>query len=192
MLRDLLLTLVLVLAGTAPSPYGWRWVSPSGTDWRYRGGQPAGYLPVPTDLAGADSDNLTVDGGVVRALTAQEIETRDFPIRRAAKIAAIDARTEELLESGTFSYASKTFSHSAAQRAEVDDIKADPTQASYPYTVLTTAGAEHALADQAAGLAYYRAGRAAVRSIRIGGTALKAQVWACTTVAQVEFVVDAR
>ena len=192
MLRDLLLAVVLVLAGVAPTPYGWRWVSPGGTDWRYRGGQPAGYLVVPANLAGADSDNLTVDGGTVRARTAQEIETRDFPLVRAAKLSAIDARTDELLESGTFSYASKTFSHSAAVRAEMDDLKADPTQITWPYTVLASNGASHALADGAAGLAYYRAGRAAVRSIRIAGTSLKAQTWACTTVAQVEAVVDTR
>lgn len=156
-----------------PSPYLWRWASPTGTDWRHRGDQPAGYLAVPADLATTDSDLLTVDAGTVRLKTPTE--------RRAAaavaKLQAIDAHVDALIAQG-FVYAGKTFSLSPRAERRIEAVATGRGRLAYPFRVQAADGSIHSLASGAEVLAWRDAAQDAAVAAHEAGMSRVALVWA--------------
>ena len=136
-------------------------------------------------------------GDVVSEMSQGEKDTVDaacLPDCRAAKCAAIDARTDELISVG-FVFATKTFSLSANAQAKMMGITQirDDENLTYPIKWNTIDDTDtHSITDSAMMLSFYLTGVGTYRSHLDGGTTLKDSVRAATTIAAVDAVTDTR
>lgn len=113
---------------------------------------------------------------------------------KAAKFASIDARTDELIASG-FTFASKQFSLSQAAQSRLMGINQvrDDENVTYPIKWNTIDDSDtYSIPDSATVLSFYLTAVGTYRTHVDSGTALKDQVRAATTVAEVDAVVDNR
>lgn len=157
---------------------------------------PADWIinPDMSGVAGVPSQYWKITGDTVSEMSAAEKDAACLSDVKAAKCAAIDARTSELIAQG-FTYDSKTFSLSIeaqAKMAGVQQVK-DNVAVTYPIVWNNIDDTDTvSLADAAALEAFYLAGVGAYRTHADSGTALKDQVRAASTVAAVEAITDSR
>ena len=142
-----------------------------------------------------DADLQAGDASTLDAAVAGYKASFDaLPEAKAAKIAAIDERTAELIANG-FVYASKPFSLSLPAQSKMigtHQIKDHPALA-YPLKWNTKDDDDaYELQDAAELDAFYLTGLATIRSYLDSGTALKDLVRAAATVADVNAVEDLR
>ncbi len=135
-----------------------------------------------------------VDGSTVREMTEAEKNSNCLASCKAAKCAAIDSRTDELIAQG-FTYSSKTFSLSDAAQNRIMGTHQvrDDAALTYPLKWNTIDDLDALeLADSAAVHSFYLAALGTYRGHVDGGTSLKDQVRAATTHAAVEAITDSR
>jgi hypothetical protein len=129
-----------------------------------------------------------------QAIVDHKTGTNELEVARAKKVAAIDARTDELISLG-FTYASKQFSLTLTAQAKMmgtHQVKDNPALV-YPINWNTIDDADVYAIQNAADLAgFYLTGLGTVRARLDSGTALKDQVRAAATVAAVDAIVDSR
>lgn len=134
------------------------------------------------------------------ALSRAEVETRDvlqLPLEpaRAYKNARIDANTPKLIAVATFVYSGKQFSTTPTAQFNtlVMYMRRNDVGFAYPVVRATKDNTSSvSLPDAAAVEAFYTASENAVRAFLDEGNALKAQVNALATVAEVAAFVDPR
>ena len=148
------------------------------------------------DMSGVGSDPTTwvVEVDAVREMTAAEQDANIIDAVKAAKIGAIDSRTDVLISAG-FTYASKVFSLSLASQSKMmgtHQIK-DDVNLTYPLKWNTIDDLDaHELANAAALDGFYLTGVGTMRTHVDGGTTLKDSVRAAATVAAVNAITDTR
>ena len=137
-----------------------------------------------------------VDGDLVRAPTAEEAAVQDaerLAQAKTAKIAAIDARSPVLLSQGVRVNGASISCSLAAQNNLIGLAVGRLTgRTRYPLGISTTDGGEHAVLDAGeldrfSNLVWDR-----VTQVLADGRALRGQVLAATTIAEVEAVEDDR
>lgn len=126
------------------------------------------------------------------------VDAADFPAYKQAKNAAIDQRTVELINQG-FLYSSKVFSLSSSAQSywnglgnlAANGLLTEPDD--FPMTVNTLDDTDtHDIVNIANAIGLFAAAAATIKGHLASGTALKTQVRAATTVAEVDAVVDSR
>ena len=142
-------------------------------------------------LSGAE---VTILNGVVTA----ESGGAELALVKAAKFSAIDSRTEELILEG-FSFAAKVFSLSSNAQSYwnglanliSNNMLVEPTD--FPIILNTlTDGSTHSLQTITECLQFFGTASGTVKGRLESGTALKTEVRAATTVAEVNAIVDNR
>lgn len=136
-------------------------------------------------------------GDVVVEMDAAEKTTADamqLDIAKGNKTAAIDARTREIISEG-FIYDCAEFSLSVQAQQNIVGLKVpiDMGWITFPHKVSTMDdNVEYELADATAYYNWYAAATTAIKTPYDSGRALKVQVMACTTVAEVDAIEDTR
>jgi hypothetical protein len=152
------------------------------------------HNPDMSPVSGVPSQYWKITGDAVSEMSAAEKDAACLSDVKAAKCAAIDARTDELITAG-FTYNAKTFSLSQEAQARLTGINQVRDDAAVTYPVVWNTiddGATESLADAAAVLAFYLTALGTYRGHVDGGTTLKDQVRAAATVAAVEAITDSR
>ncbi len=152
------------------------------------------HNPDVSALASVPREYWIVDGSEVREMTAAEKDSGHLSAHKAEKCAAIDAKTDELIAQG-FVYSDKTFSLSANAQKRIMGIHQvrDDASLSYPVKWNTIDDADALeLADSAAVHSFYLTALGTYRGHVDGGTSLKDQVRAASTVAAVDAITDSR
>ncbi len=147
-----------------------------------------------SSVSGVDKKYWFLDGDTVREMTAAEKDAAYLSTAKTEKCGAIDLRTVELISAG-FVYSSKTFSLSDAAQHKLMGIHQirDDAGTSYPIKWNTIDDTDViSLADSAAVHSFYTQAVSTYRGHVDGGTSLKDQVRAATTVAGVEAITDSR
>jgi hypothetical protein len=141
---------------------------------------------------------VTVVDGIVTAVTQHDHPVdHGLDANRAAKIVAIDEKTEHLLSLG-YSYDGNTFSMSIPAQVKMiglvtahsAGILVDPDH--YPVNYACLDETEYLIVDSASLLAMYGAGFTRMRTVCCGGADLKQQCLDATTQAELDAVVDNR
>lgn len=160
--------------------------------------------PDMTPVDGVLTMYWVLTGDVLSEMSQGEKDTVDaarLPAYKAAKVAAIDTRTDELIAVG-FTYESKQFSLSLASQSKMTaahQIKDHPLFV-YPVNwntiddtdVFAIGAGTDQVADAAIMSAFYMTAIGTIRVHLDSGTALKGSVRAATALAEVDAVVDLR
>ncbi len=152
------------------------------------------HNPDVSALSAVPREYWIVDGEAVREMTTGEKDSNHLAAHKAEKCLAIDARTDALIAAG-FVYSSKTFSLSDAAQNRLMGIHQvrDDAATTYPIRWNTLDdGDVLELADSAAVHSFYLQALGTYRAHVDGGTALKDQVRAAATIAEVDAVTDSR
>lgn len=145
-------------------------------------------------VAGVDPKFWTVDGDSVREMTTAEKDAALLDAEKARRYSEITRRTHELIAQG-FSFGGKQFSLSTNARIEVSAIHVvrDDPAVVYPIHWNTLADDDTLpLPDSATVHDFYLTAVGTYRACMDSGTALKDQIRAATTLAEVAAVVDTR
>ena len=153
----------------------WLWVNADGSDWRYRGDRPEGYYAVPEEFATLADTALTV---VVAGLVGSKTNAQKRVEAAAAKLAAIDAHADALIEQQGFTYAGKAFSLTPRAERRIAGLKGGKDGVPFPFRVPTAAGGVHTLANAAEFDAYHAAALLAAVTRHNEGMDRVEQVWA--------------
>ncbi len=160
--------------------------------------QQGDWIKNPTLPAGVESwADVIVDGDTVRAPNEAELAVQNankLAAAKVAKIAAIDARTEYLIEHGSVVINGESISTRLTQQASLLGIKAshDAGLPTFPRELSAIDGRSYTCPNAAdfvriAALVLYF-----VETAKASGRALRADVLACTTIAEVEAITDGR
>jgi len=103
----------------------------------------------------------------------------------------IDAKTDELILNG-FTYDSTVFSLSLAAQSTWTGMFSAQAYLTYPMAVSTLSSASYSLADATAVTNFYLTGVGTIEAVLGSGRSLKVAVNACTTIAEVNAIVDPR
>lgn len=148
-------------------------------------------------VAGEAVDAWIVDGDTVRVPTEQEwvpINASRLSAAQSAKIAAIDARSAQLVTAGVEVSPGVWISTSLAASQNLQDIWIGHQSGMtvFPITISTLDGGTHSVPSAEAFMAVMSAFAIHKRTSLISGQQLRAQVLAATTVAEVDAVTDNR
>ena len=158
----------------------------------------ANWIRNPTLPAGVESwADVIVDGDTVRAPNESEAAAQlaaKLAAAKAAKIAAIDARTAALLTGGIVVATGKTISTTLAATQNLQDLALGHMLAvvQFPQDVSTTDGGSYSIPNSADLLRIAALLRDHKLNTLGSGRALRADVLACATVAEVEAITDGR
>jgi hypothetical protein len=148
-----------------------------------------GSFSVVFDIDPSAAEKTSVDNAVAAHSGPTSLE-----VAKSLKAAAIDARTEALISEG-FTFSSKQFSLSVNSQLKLIGAfaaRSDPAM-TYPIKWNNKDDTDTiSIADAAGLLSFYLTGVAAMRGHLDSGTALKDDVRAASTVAEVEAITDTR
>lgn len=174
------------------------------TTLRYQGSEDppiadqSNWIRNPTLPAGVASwADVSVDGDTVRAPNEAELAVQlanKLAAAKVAKIAAIDAKTAALIENGSVRINGEDLSTRATQQISLLGIKAavDAGIGSFPRDLSATDGSTYTCANQADFVRISGLVLGFVESRKASGRALRAQVLACTSLAEVAAIADGR
>lgn len=148
-------------------------------------------------VTGYDSRYWVISGDSVTLATGDAlaaIEAEVLAEAKAAKMAAIDARSAQILTRGIEIESGVWLSTTLAASQNLQDIWIGHQQGIqvFPVSISTLSGGAYTVANITAFAAIMSAFGAHKRGTLEAGQALRAQVLACTTVAQVNAIVDDR
>lgn len=147
-----------------------------------------------TAVAGVPSKYWKITGDVVAEMSSAEKDTAELDNIKSAKNVAIDGKTTSLIDIG-FTYAAKQFSLSLPSQIKLigaHELK-DDAALTYPITWNTIDDFDKHDIDNATALDnFYKTALGTIRAHLDSGTALKNQIRAATTIAEVDAVVDNR
>jgi len=142
----------------------------------------------------SEADKSKVDSVVA----AHQAGTTALQIAKKEKLVTIKRKTASLVTAGAFEYpaaSGKLFGMSEVSQLNITGVFNNRTAPGFAYPVVFFTKSDLdsvSLADAAAVEEFHAAAVAAIRAIRDGGAALKAQVVAATTVEAVRAIVDNR
>ena len=148
-------------------------------------------------VAGHDPRYWVITGDSVTLATGNElaaIEAEVLAEAKAAKMAAIDAKSGQILTRGIEIEPGIWLSTTLAASQNLQDIWIgyQSSMPVFPVSISTLSGGAYTVANITAFAAIMSAFGAHKRGTLEAGQALRAQVLACTTLAQVEAIVDER
>ena len=144
-------------------------------------------------VAGYDSRYWVISGDTV-SLATGAIEAEVLAEAKAAKIAAIDAKTSQLIEDGRVTVNGEDISTRLTAQVSLTALQnlVSLGIASFPQEWSATDGQTYAITSQADFVRIAGIVTTFVMVKKAAGRALRFQVLACTTVAQVNAIVDDR
>ena len=152
------------------------------------------YNPDMSEVEGLPRRLRVIEGDDVRAMTSHENDLNHLSEEKAAKIAVIDSRTEELISRG-FVYRNCTFSLSASAQSKMigsHQIKDHPALV-YPIKWNTLDDDDTlSLVDSADLDAFYLTALGTIRYHLDSGTELKDEVRSATTIIELNQIADNR
>lgn len=167
--------------------------------WDPESGDAASWIRNPTLPDGCSSwGEVVVDGDTIRAPNESELAARavvKLAAAKAAKVAAIDARTSEIVTGGLVVAAGKSISTSLAATQNLQDLAIGsslPGVISFPQAVSTLDGGSYTIVDVSDLVRIAALLRDHKLSTLGSGRTLRAAVLAATTLAEVAAVEDAR
>ena len=139
------------------------------------------------------ADDFTANEGIVCDDTVAAHVPQTLAEAKAAKNGLIDTRTQDIIAQGA-PYDGHYFSMGYGDQLSYIalDLACVQGQAVFPIEVRDMVDAPYYLADAAAYYTFFFTGLGYVQAVLAGGRAIKDQVNACTTIEQVNAIVDPR